>query len=323
MAGKFVISLDFELMWGVRDKRSLDDYGENILGVWQVLPQMIDSFEKYNVKATFATVGFLFATSKDDLLHFCPEKFPEYNDLNLSPYNGYFNTVNESNYKFHFASELIDLIKRYPNQEIATHTFSHYYCLERGQNQENFKQDILAAIQIAKQKEIEIKSLVFPRNQFNDEYLEVIESSGITSYRGNERSWIYNAANGEGEKLLRRVFRFMDAYINISGHHSYSLDELRLKRPYDIPSSRFLRPYSKRLKILERLRLRRILDSMTYAAKRSEVFHLWWHPHNFGLNQKENMVFLSNILAHYIELNNKFGFESVTMKKLAEILSKE
>src|SRR5450631_2733915 len=31
--GAFVISLDFELMWGVRDKRTIADYGRNILGV--------------------------------------------------------------------------------------------------------------------------------------------------------------------------------------------------------------------------------------------------------------------------------------------------
>lgn len=34
--GAFVISLDFELMWGVRDKRTIADYGRNILGVRRV-----------------------------------------------------------------------------------------------------------------------------------------------------------------------------------------------------------------------------------------------------------------------------------------------
>jgi hypothetical protein len=31
--GAFVISLDFELFWGVRDKRTISGYGPNILGV--------------------------------------------------------------------------------------------------------------------------------------------------------------------------------------------------------------------------------------------------------------------------------------------------
>ena len=44
--GKFVISLDFELMWGVRDKRTINDYGQNILNVHQVIPQTLELFRK-------------------------------------------------------------------------------------------------------------------------------------------------------------------------------------------------------------------------------------------------------------------------------------
>jgi hypothetical protein len=62
--GIFVISLDFELFWGVWDVTTKDKYGENILGVKQAIPSMLSLFEQYNVKATFATVGFLFAKNK-------------------------------------------------------------------------------------------------------------------------------------------------------------------------------------------------------------------------------------------------------------------
>lgn len=58
--GKFVISLDFELMWGVRDKKSKELYGEQILGVHQVIPKLLEIFTIYGVEATFSTVGFLF-----------------------------------------------------------------------------------------------------------------------------------------------------------------------------------------------------------------------------------------------------------------------
>ena len=44
MAGAFVISLDFELFWGVRDSKSLADYGANILGVRQAIPAMLELF---------------------------------------------------------------------------------------------------------------------------------------------------------------------------------------------------------------------------------------------------------------------------------------
>ena len=62
--GKLVISLDFELLWGMRDKKTIETYGENILGVQQSIPKMIEIFNEYEINATFSTVGFLFAKKK-------------------------------------------------------------------------------------------------------------------------------------------------------------------------------------------------------------------------------------------------------------------
>ena len=322
--GKFVVSLDFELLWGVRDKRTIDEYSENIKGVWEALPKMLEAFENHKVNGTFATVGFLFAASKDELMSFIPQAKPNYSNSNLSPYNGYFEKVkdNEDIDKFHFASGLVSLILSHSGHEIASHTFSHYYCLEKGQTIDEFRSDISAAIEIAKHRDIAIKSLIFPRNQFNKEYLAVLKELGITSYRGNEKKWFYSAARGEEESLIKRAFRLLDSYVNIAGHNSYSIESLKQEEPFNIPSSRFLRPYSKKLKWFEKLRLRRVLKSMTYAAKNNQVFHLWWHPHNFGKNQSENLAFLNNILDHYLDLRSKYGFESLTMNELALLLKK-
>ena len=236
-------------------------------------------------------MGFLFCSSKEDVINLSPILQPNYSDLNLSNYS-HFDKIVEDNYKYFFAPELIELIKSYPGHEIATHTFSHYYCLEPGQNVEEFKCDIISAIQIANSFGIELKSIVFPRNQVNRDYLEVIKNFGITSYRGNERSLIYKAVNSDGENIVRRALRFLDAYINISGHHCYSLKEIGMEKPFDVPSSRFLRPYSPKLKFFETFRLKRILNAMTYAAMNGRVFHIWWHPHNFGINQKENFLLI-------------------------------
>ena len=70
--GKFVISLDFELLWGMRDKRTIDTYGENILGVRNSIPKMIELFNEFSINATFATVGFLFAKNKNEVLEYSP-----------------------------------------------------------------------------------------------------------------------------------------------------------------------------------------------------------------------------------------------------------
>jgi len=113
----------------------------------------------------------------------------------------------------------------------------------------------------------------------------------------------------------------MDAYINITGYHCYNYEFIKKEFPYNIPSSRFLRSYNKKFSFLEGLKIRRIKKAMTHAAKKKMVYHLWWHPHNFGRNTQENIKMLDLILNHYFYLNKLYGFESVTMQRLSEQLT--
>ena len=63
----------------------------------------------------------------------------------------------------------------------------------------------------------------------------------------------------------------------------------------------------------------RIKRQMTYAAENGRLFHLWWHPHDFGLNTDKNLANLKEILEHYEFLNQKYGFESKNIGEVAEI----
>jgi peptidoglycan/xylan/chitin deacetylase (PgdA/CDA1 family) len=323
--GKFVISLDFEIMWGVHDVVTLDIYGEHLRGVHTAIPGMLSIFRKHHIKATFATVGLLFFKTKDELLAACPIQKPQYKNPKLSPYTTEMNKVGNSfqDDPYHFAPQLIAQIKEMPEQEIGTHTFCHYYCLEEGQTITDFAEDIKAAIAIAQKNGLTIKSIVFPRNQFNDDYLKLCASFGITSVRGNETSWLYEARTGANESVIRRALRLVDAYLNISGMHCYTDDYMARAKPYNIPSSRFLRQYKSALKFFEPLRLRRIKNAMTYAAKNNLTYHLWWHPHNFGINQEQNFAFLDKILAHYNTLQHKYNLTNYTMAELADYLDKK
>lgn len=316
--GRLVISLDFELFWGVRDKKTIQSYGESLKNVKEVVPRLLETFSRYNVKSTFATVGLLFAKDKSEMIDASPKLRPEYYDINLSPYKDNFELVNKysKDDPYHYGIDLINLIKKYPGQEIGSHTFSHYYCMEEGQTAADFKADTEAAIAIAEKNNISIKSLVLPRNQWNHSYLGIIKDKGINNYRGNERIWFHNYQSEKETTLLKRIFRTANCYINIGGHHCYSFDELAGKPPYDIPSSRFLRPQTKKLSFLKFFQLRRIKKSMTYAAKKGLIYHIWWHPHNFSANMEENFMFLKKILEHYRELNLTYNFESNTMAEI-------
>ncbi|MGC3873529.1 polysaccharide deacetylase family protein [Halomonas sp. GXIMD04776] len=317
--GNFLISLDFELYWGVRDKREIEEYRENILGVWEAIPKILDLLEKYDVHATWATVGLLFAKDKNDALQFSPVNKPSYLDKKLSPYS-YLEESSNLEGAIHFAPDLIHRIAACEGQEIATHTYSHYYCLENGQSPEEFEEDIASAVKIAKHHNFTIKSLVFPRNQSNEDYLELLPKLGITSYRGTEESWIYKANNNqESKKRSRRAARLLDSYFNLSGHNTYKIShEEASKLPINISASRFLRPVNRKLWFLESLRLKRIKKSMKHAALNGEIFHLWFHPHNFGVNLDKNIDFLESVLLYYSELKSSYGMRSLNMQELFE-----
>jgi peptidoglycan/xylan/chitin deacetylase (PgdA/CDA1 family) len=66
--GAMVIYLDFELHWGVRDHAPpTRPYRENLDGARAAIPAMLRLFEEFDVRATWATVGFLFAQSRDEI----------------------------------------------------------------------------------------------------------------------------------------------------------------------------------------------------------------------------------------------------------------
>ncbi len=324
MRGRFVISLDFELHWGMFDKKSVDDYRENLDNTREVLTRLLDLSNKYGVRLTFATVGFLFAKNREELKRFAPTLRPSYVDKSLNPYL-LLDVIgdNETQDPYHYGRNIIENLRTENRHEIGTHTFSHYYCRAKHQSEAEFKADLIAAKNIAEPLQITLESIVFPRNQTQASYLGVCAENGIKSYRGNERSFAYRSQTYIPE-ALRKGLRFLDSYVNIFGHCTYDMVRLRehCSTCLDLPSSRFLRPYSNKFKKLEPYKIRRIKKAMTYAAKKGNLFHLWWHPHNFGSNMKENFSNLESIYDHFQSLEHKYGFKSETMTSLANKLLK-
>ncbi|MGI9417054.1 MAG: hypothetical protein ACR2RA_04355, partial [Geminicoccaceae bacterium] len=86
--GTFVISLDFELFWGIRDHVDLDSCKARLEGTRDALPRLLDLFAERGIHATCATVGLLFFEDKDELLAHLPPVKPAYKNSRLSPYDG-------------------------------------------------------------------------------------------------------------------------------------------------------------------------------------------------------------------------------------------
>ena len=141
---RLIVSLDFELFWGMLDVTTLEDYRDHVLGGREAIPEMLELFRKYGIHATWATVGFLFGEGPEALREYLPEKGPSYSDTALDGYARLRDVTPEDRDCF-FAPELIGKIAATPGQEIGSHTFCHYYCREAGQTPEEFRMDMRAA----------------------------------------------------------------------------------------------------------------------------------------------------------------------------------
>lgn len=317
--GALIISLDFELHWGVRERQRGDGpYLANLLGARAVVPKLLELFKQFEIAVTWATVGFLFARSKAELEAYAPKLRPKYHNQSLCSYRQVVGD-GEKDDPIHFAHELISEIRRYPLQEIGSHTFGHYFCLEPGQDRLAFEDDLRSAVAIAASQGINLRSMVFPRNQCNPDYLATLQNAGFTCYRGNERGWINTPGLGGMGRRLRRGVRLVDNYCNLSGPNLTKWENVvEPSGLANLASSRFLRPFVPRARQLEELRLRRITQDMNQAAVTGQIFHLWWHPHNFGVHTSENLEFLRRVLQAFRELRDKEGMLSLGMADAAE-----
>src|SRR6202166_5240119 len=112
--GAFVISLDFELHWGVRDhERPNGPYGPNLLGARKAIPRLLELFERYGISATWAIVGFLFARSREERRKFEPALRPRYHDQSLDAYAEPIGNGEDENH-LHFPRSLIAKIQLSP-----------------------------------------------------------------------------------------------------------------------------------------------------------------------------------------------------------------
>jgi hypothetical protein len=108
----------------------------------------------------------------------------------------------------------------------------------------------------------------------------------------------------------------LDAYVNWGGNTSIPYSEIDTNaKPMNVPASRMLRPYMRELRWFEGLRLHRIKTEMKYAAKHHELYHLWWHPHNFGADMNNNLAFLEEVLKCYQKCHEEYGMQSLTMNE--------
>jgi peptidoglycan/xylan/chitin deacetylase (PgdA/CDA1 family) len=312
--GALVISLDFELIWGIFDHVEISNKTEYFNNTISAIPKMLEVFQKNEINVTWATVGMLFNENWDEWMANIPKETPTYDREILNPYSYGEQHRKSGNDSFFFAPKLIKDIQSVKGQEIGTHTYSHYYCLEKGQTLPQFEADLQQAVKMASQCNIELKALVFPRNQFNRDYLEVCHRHKIETVRTNPDDWYWDTT--KPDTLFSKLARTGDAYLPL-GNKSYPWEKITNDTVVCQQASRFFRPQSS-IELLNKTRLQRIKSEIKQAAKNGNIYHLWWHPHNFGIDTTNALSSLKEIIDTYAHCRETYGMQSLTMTQLSD-----
>ncbi|MEX0930288.1 MAG: polysaccharide deacetylase family protein [Candidatus Paceibacterota bacterium] len=268
----------------------------------EIIPEILSTFDAYGIHATWATVGALFADTKEEILSRAPQV------------ESYISRIgnDERDDPAHFASTLIRRIRETPFQEVGSHTFSHHV-LGPSTESKVFEHEIHASVDIARVHGVTVKSIVCPQNKtISALNRAALRRCGITNYRGADELYGNNTP-------ATRAKRFLDSYMRIQKYGTKRWDQV-LERDgmVNVEGSIILRPFTPALRHLDSLKLRRITTYMEHAAKSGEIFHLWWHPHNFATYTKENFRLLRSILDTFTQLEHLYGMRSLTMAEVAD-----
>lgn len=307
--GNFYLSFDFEKFWGISDLGVDSPYiNNNIANVDSVFPSILKLLDEYGVAATFATVGLLFS-NRNDISEFKKYDIP-YINSKLNPFIN-LDKILKLEDRIIFGGVALETLLKNKNHEIASHTFSHFYCLEKNVTIDDFENDLIYFKKIT--NHYEIKTLIFPRNQFNPKFIPVLKKYGFKVLRvNNESSFIYKTR--VSYSYFIRFLRLIDRYFpicKISVSKIIENDGVFLQN-----DSRFFAPYIRKLSFLEPFKVYRIKKEMTFCAKNNLDYHLWTHPHNFGANSIEMLTQFKIILKHYKSLNELYGFKSKRMDEI-------
>jgi len=279
-----VISIDFEMRWGVHDLYQLDfdAYRKNLENCRPVVLATLAMLAERKLRTTWATVGALGLKGWDEYFSFAPPA-PAYRDPRLAVRKEYAEL--DPTGVLYFAPDLVGRILATEGQELGSHSFSHLYFREPGVLPRDFIDDMAAVEKLWKDRfGVVPVSLVFPRNQ--SAFEDRLDDTSIKIWRGPEPAWFYDRTSRSENTFLPRTLRLMDSVLPVVCRASY-------------PEGKMLRAGMFIRFGLPEIFWRLQLGKLGYELKRlsaGQILHLWWHPHNLGLDLKKGLSRLAQVL---------------------------
>ena len=298
--GTFVVSLDFELAWGTRERPAADKVSQYLKGTRPAIDLMLELFQQYEISATWVMVGGLLlgGSKRHPLL-----SDSRYADIPIG------NCRSQPNW---YAEDIVQKIHNCTvPQEIGCHTLTHMYVNESKESRQQLDWELGEFIKLFEQQGLpKPESFIFPKHYMH--HFDLIAQHGFKCYRGPESGWF--------ERLPTAPFRGAMRLLNS-----------RLRRPpvvglpspspeglLEIPSSHFYAPFQSVGKFVSlNDRIAQAIAGLNAAAKQKKIYHLWTHPFNMGVHTESLIRGLKLILQHFQTLRDSGQIESRSMGSFA------
>lgn len=303
--GVFTFSLDFELAWGTRGRPSATRVGPWLDGAREAISGLLSLLEKYEVSATWASVGAMFL--KSTVGEKRPAWLAGFDDVPAG------DSVTQPHW---YATDLLDklLACRTP-QEIGCHTLTHLLVDDGPAGREPFRLEIERFVQLFAELGLpRPESFIFPKHRMG--HYDVLAEYGFRAVRGPEPKW-FEALPGV---RLSALMRLADARLRrppVVGHPRRLPSGL-----WEIPCSTFYPPFmsvGNRVSVADRVAIAR--KGLRSAANRRSCFHLWTHPFNLGRRSDELLAGLDQILSHAARLRDEGRLDILPMNRFADALA--
>lgn len=309
--GAFILSLDFELIWG-----TLDLFGTNgfrracAIERSIVVDRLLDLLHEYEVSATWCVLGHLF-------LGTCDGRHPEIVRPTHAWVTGdwfaHDSGGNEETAPLFFGRRLVErILSCRTRQEVGAHSFSHVIFGDSGCSAATAESEVRACVDAARAMGIEMRSFAFPRNRVG--HLDVLRRHGFQVYRGPGPLWYEN----EEETLLSgRLAHLWD--VTTATAPPTVLPSQDASGLWNIPGSMIYFPsHGIRALVPMRQRIRRAIKGLDAAAREKRIFHLWFHPTNLSDRTDAMFAGLRSILDHVAVLRKRSEIDVIPMAQVAD-----
>lgn len=313
--GAFILSLDFELIWGTLDLhgpeafRAACEFEREV-----VVDRLLRLLEELEVPATWLILGHLLLDScrpQGTTPH--PEIVRPRHHWVRGDWFAHDPCGDERSHPTFYGRSLVEKIRACPvPQEIGSHSFSHVIFGDPGCSRETADSELGVSARLARELGLGPRSFAFPRNRVG--HLDLLPRHGIRCYRGPGPRW-YERRMGSG--ALARMGHLAD--VLLATRPPVVVPEWKACGLWDIPGSMIYFPmHGRRRHLPVSLRVRRAKKGLRAAVQHGKVFHLWFHPTNLADEPDRMFEGLREILTFARDLRTSGHLDVLPMTAVAD-----